>query len=55
MKKFIIAIIVIAGVVYLFLVLAVNNKEKEFKKLKMLEPDSIKINDTVYYNKKAGK
>jgi hypothetical protein len=38
-----------AFLVYLYLLLAVNAKIKETKELMKLQPDSIVINDTVYY------
>ena len=49
MKKVIIAIIVVAGLVYLYLVFAVNTKTKELDELRKLEPDSIRINDSIYH------
>lgn len=51
MKKVIIAIIVVAGLVYLYLVLAVNTKIKEHEEFRKLEPDSIRMNDSTYHFK----
>jgi hypothetical protein len=49
MKKILIAVIVIVGLVYLYLVLAVNTKAKEFEEFKeKTELDSIN-----YHTKKA--
>jgi hypothetical protein len=48
MKKFIIIVLGIIGVVYLYLVLAVNAKRKELHELRKIEPDSISINESLY-------
>ena len=53
MKRAIIRAVIVAfiiiGIIYLYMVLAVNSETNEFKKFKKLEPDSIRVNDSTYY------
>ncbi|HEX7845456.1 MAG TPA: hypothetical protein VF476_06595 [Chitinophagaceae bacterium] len=49
MKKIIIGVLVIAGLIYLYLVLAVEDDKQHFKEGMKNQPDSIRINDSTYH------
>lgn len=51
MKKIIIGVLVIAGLIYLYLVLAVEDDKKQFRKAIKSQPDTVRINDTTYHFK----
>lgn len=52
LEKVIIVVIVIVGLICLYMVLAVNAKIKEQKEFGRNEPDSIRINDSIYHFKR---
>ena len=51
MKKIILALLVLIGLIYLYLVFVVNAEKKHIYEFKKLEPDSIRINDSTYHFK----
>jgi len=54
MKAFLIMALAIVGTLYLYMVLAVETDKKEFRDTLKLQPDSLKMNDSIYHFKKAG-
>jgi|GEM_PF-5500442 len=50
--KIAIVVVVIIAMIYVYLVMAVNTKIKEEDQFRKIQPDSIKINDSVIYFKR---
>lgn len=50
--KIALSVLIVLALIYLYLLKAVNNDQKEFEKMMKNNPDSIRINDTIYHFRK---
>ena len=50
--KIALSVLIVLAIIYFYLLKAVNNDQNEFEKMMKNNPDSIRINDTIYHFKK---
>lgn len=50
--KIALSVLIVLTIIYFYLLKAVNNDQNEFEKMMKNNPDSIRINDTIYHFKK---